>query len=436
MNFSSSSATADFSSNSPVPVCIVGIGGFAESHHKAIFDLEQKGVFKLVATCDPNHLSLGLQEIAAKMEFERRGVRVYADFDELIKRHEKETQLITLPVPIRFHAPMHAACVERGIACYLEKPPTLNPRELEEMIAVDEKAAKATQVGFNYIVESWRHKLKERLFAGEFGKLQRITFLGEWPRDAKYYSRAPWAGKLMGTDGTLILDSCFGNAMAHYIHNSLFFAGQDGVFSWTQPRQIRSELYRANSIQSFDTLFSEAQTESDVIIRIAMSHATSPENGSITRETLYCEKARIEITPHVGAKIFFNEEEKKETHEIGYNELVQANFLHYLAYLQGKAARPTTLLKDSRPFVSWNAMNFVAAGKITNIPKDHIKTITNPHTESPVQVIDGISDALTHFLNTGQMPSENAVSWAQVGGSAEVTPQNLEKLNDVVKSLV
>ncbi|MFV0415048.1 MAG: Gfo/Idh/MocA family protein [Chthoniobacterales bacterium] len=423
------------SDNTPIRVCIAGIGGFAAQHHKAVYALEQQGLLKLIATCDPNYQTPALQKIAGEMEFEKRGVQVYADFNELLAKHEEQLQLITLPVPIRFHAPMHAVCVGLGIPCYLEKPPTLNPRELEEMIAVDKRAAKATQVGFNFIVESWRHELKERLLSEEFGKLQRISFLGEWPRDAKYYARAPWAGKLLGEDGTLILDSCFGNAMAHYTHNALFFAGQGEVFSWAEPQQIRTELYRANPIQSFDTLFSEATTDVGIPIRIAMSHATSPEAGTVSLETLHCEKARIEIVPYNGAKIIYHDGEEKELHKVDGEDLVQTNFRHYLNYLQGKAARPTTLLKDSRPFVAWNAMNFVAAGKITNIPNDQITGIIDSGTESNVQVINGISEALAHFLKTGQTPSESGIPWGRAGGSAEITPQNLAKLDSVVKML-
>src|SRR5690606_16855120 len=121
------------------------------------------------------------------------------------------------------------------------------------MIQRDAKARHQTQVGFSYIVEPWRHALKERLRSGELGRLMRAALLGSWQRPSSYYERAPWAGRL-AMQGGLVLDSCFGNAMAHHVHNLLFFAGEAGGFSWADIASARAELYRANAIESADTV--------------------------------------------------------------------------------------------------------------------------------------------------------------------------------------
>ncbi|AHF91051.1 oxidoreductase [Opitutaceae bacterium TAV5] len=164
---------------------IVGIGGFAGAHHAALLDMERAGRAKVVATCDPALDSPGVR--CAKYEFKNRGVHMYRDFDDLLAAHGDHLDVIHLVSPIRFHAAHHRACVERGIACYLEKPPTLDPEELEAMIATDTGAGIKTQVGFNHIAQPWRLRLKERVLAGEFGRMRRVAFQGLWRRPLSYW---------------------------------------------------------------------------------------------------------------------------------------------------------------------------------------------------------------------------------------------------------
>ena len=56
-----------------------------------------------------------------------------------------------------------------------ESTRTLDYAALERMISLDAKLPKASLVGFNFIVEKPRLRLKERLLAGEFGPLQGAT---------------------------------------------------------------------------------------------------------------------------------------------------------------------------------------------------------------------------------------------------------------------
>jgi predicted dehydrogenase len=177
--------------------------------------LEDAGVCRLICTCDPSDDAL--QAARARWNLDGRGVRVWTDYREMLDVHVGELDVVTIPTPPPLHAEMHRACVERNLACYLEKPPTLDPDELERMITVDAGARKQTQVAFNFIIEEPRQALKRRLLAGEFGALRRASFVGLWPRASDYYARAAWAGRLLGNDGRLVLDSCIGNALAHHV---------------------------------------------------------------------------------------------------------------------------------------------------------------------------------------------------------------------------
>ncbi|MBL9202915.1 MAG: Gfo/Idh/MocA family oxidoreductase, partial [Opitutaceae bacterium] len=260
------------------------MGGFAGWHHQAIARLEEKGHAKLVCTCDPQAALFAGEQQAWRLA--ARGVQVFTDYRAMLDACHRELDFVVVPTPIQLHAEMHAATTALGLPVYLEKPPTLDCAELEKMIAADARARKASHVGFNFIVEKPRLALKERLLAGEFGAIRGATLASLWPRPTSYFTRNDWAGRLMMGD-RLVLDSCFGNAMAHFVHNLLFWAGGPALFSWAQIAAVRAELYRAHAIEGADTFFVEADTESGITLRFALSHACA--GASSHGETVHCE---------------------------------------------------------------------------------------------------------------------------------------------------
>jgi len=416
-------------STRPVPMLIAGLGGFGQAHHTSAQILEAEGLLKLLATCDPRHAEL--VEQADRFALDDREVTIYADFQTMLDEQAAQSRITSIATPIKLHAPMHEACVRHKQACYLEKPPTLDPAELERMIATDREAEFQTQVGFNYVVEPWRHELKSRLLSGEFGALNRISFLGYWQRTLNYYRRTTgWAGKLMW-NGELLLDSCFGNAMSHHVHNVLFFAGKDAVLSWAEIEKVDCELYRANPIQGTDTVCTRAITREGVELRIGMSHATSSSNLSL--ESIHCEKADILITPNHFVEIHHSSG-KKEKFDIHVAEgLIMENFRHFAKYVLGEKERPLTLLADCRPFVHWNALNYLAAGHIQTIPDANKQETTVASTGATAWVISDVETPLADFVNTGRFPSEAGLPWAAPGGSARKT--ELPNLHDVIAQL-
>jgi hypothetical protein len=86
------------------------------------------------------------------------------------------------------------------------------------MLESERSARTPTHVGFLFVELSDRLALKARMVAGEFGKPLEFSFLGLTARNPAYFQRSNWAGRLRLGDG-LVLDSCLGNAMAHYLNN-------------------------------------------------------------------------------------------------------------------------------------------------------------------------------------------------------------------------
>jgi predicted dehydrogenase len=400
---------------------VAGLGGFARVHHEALSLLKEEGIAEIIATCDP------LASTEVRAEVESRGVNFYGDFSEMLDAHRDELDFVTIPTPIPLHAPMHRACVERGLAVYLEKPPTLDWRELEVMIEVDKTAKFAAQVGFNFIVEKPRQRLKARLLAGEFGALKLAGFLGCWPRSTAYFQRASWAGKLRLGDG-LILDSCVGNAMAHNVHNVLFWCGSGEILSWGEVSEVEAELYRAHQIESFDTVFARGAA-GGIEIRIGATHAAN--EGQWQREWLECEHALILATANGAYEIEWNDG-RRETTEGNSGQLLARNIAHYARYLSGQELRPLTTLADSQPFVHFNDLLFVAARKITSVPPEDVNRKTVENGDELI-AISYIEEHLRKFGSDGQLPSECGVAWARQGGSAVAA--EVSSLHAVIDSM-
>src|SRR5690348_217966 len=115
----------------PLRTAIIGMGGFAGSHHEAIRGLEKEGECRLIATCDPKLEAF--QDAMQRWEVTARGVQTFPDYVQLLDACRDQLDLVTIPTPVPLHAPMHRAVVEAGLACYLEKPPTLDYAELDRM---------------------------------------------------------------------------------------------------------------------------------------------------------------------------------------------------------------------------------------------------------------------------------------------------------------
>ncbi len=411
---------------SPIRVAIIGMGGFAGVHHRALLALEDIGQARLVATCDPRPDAFEAER--ERWRFDARGVRLFEDYRVLLDACAGQIDLVVIPTPIALHAEMHRAAVEHGIPVYLEKPPTLDPAELETMISTDRAAEKATLVGFNFIIEKPRAALKQRILDGEFGALTDVRLLAQWPRTASYFSRNNWAAHLRTSDGRLLLDSCFGNAMAHYAHNTLYWAGPSAVLDWAVLAQVKAELYRGNPIEGTDTFFTQALTTNGVTIRVALTHAC-PE-PHIHHETLVLEKARIRYIVGSHYEINWNDGRTERADLPHFDTLVE-NHQEYYRYLRGEVSRPATRLEDSRAFVHFNGLSYVSSGEITTIPASARRFVRNEKDQRDYLVVNGLTDAMQVFLDTGRWPSETC-GWPRQHAATVVEPSDLIRLGETI----
>ena len=410
----------------PIRLGIVGMGGFAGSHQHAIERLEERGQARLVCACDPNPMLFAAEQ--QSWRFRARGVKVFADYRAMLEACNQDLDMVVIPTPIQLHGEMHAAATAFGLPTYVEKPPTLDYAELERMIAADARARKASVVGFNFIIEKLRLSLKERLLAGEFGAIRGATLSALWPRPASYFSRNNWAGRLL-IDGHVVLDSCFGNAMAHFVHNLLFWMGGPELFSWAQIAAVRAELYRAHAIEGADTFFVETDTSAGITMRFALSHACA--GASTHCEMVLCDKAVLRYTVGRHIEIRWNDGRIEKSLLEAFDPL-EENHLEYFRYLRGEIPRPATTLADSRPFVALNDLAHISSGRISPIPADKISGMRDEKEQKDYLHVVDMMTAHENFLVRGIWPS--ATGWGREPGEV-VTTADLPRFHDVVRAM-
>ncbi len=412
--------------SAPIRIGIIGMGGFAGSHHNAVARLEAEGHAKLVCTCDPRPSAFAKEQETWRLA--QRGVGVFPDYRAMLDACHRGLDLVVIPTPINLHAEMHAAATALGLPTYLEKPPTLDHLELEQMIVADARARKSSVVGFNFIIEQCRLALKQRILAGEFGAVRGATLSALWPRPASYFSRNNWAGRLI-IDDQIVLDSCLGNAMAHFVHNILFWAGGTELFSWAQLAAVRAELYRAHAIEGADTFFVEADTTSGVTMRFALSHACAGVGAHL--EMVLCDKAVIRYAVGRQIEIRWNDGRVEKIALEPFDALVE-NHRDYYAYLREENPRPATTLADSRPFVALNDLAYVSSRRIAPIPTSLVTATRDEKEQKNYLHVASMTAAHENFLTRGEWPGPNG--WGRPTGEV-ATPADLPRFRDLVRTM-
>lgn len=402
------------------------MGGYAGSHHNTISRLEERGVLKLVCACDPRPEAFAAEQQA--LRFDQRGVRFFGDYREMLQACHGDLDYVAIPTPIGLHAEMHDAVTSYGLPAYVEKPPTLDWQELDRMVAADRRARKSSVVGFNFIVEKSRLALKERLLSGEFGAIRGGTLCALWPRPAGYFARNGWSGRLL-VDDKVVLDSCFGNTMAHFVHNMLFWTGTSGLYRWADIAAVRAELYRTHGIEGADTFFVEADLATGCTLRFALS--LSCAGASASSETIICEKAILKYS--VGGQIEVSWKDGR-SERISSNPFdgLEENHLEFCRYLNGDIPRPATTLEDSRPLVVLNDLAHVSSGRIHPIPAHLVSVARDEKEQKDYLSVEGMQKIVENFLCRGIWPSY--AGWRRENGEV-VTPADLGRFQGVVRAM-
>lgn len=240
------------------------------THLNTLASLQAAGVCELKAIADPfaNH---HLETVAA---LRMQNVAIYGDAAKLCARDDIEAVFIATPIPL--HAPQALMALDARKHVYLEKPPCVTLEEHTNLMAAQTRAQTVCAVGFQMQTTGAVQFAKQEVLRGALGKVETIwASVRSW-RDDAYYQRAGWAGKWR-INGSPVFDGPATNAISHAVQAALFLAGETQNES-AQIRRVRGALKKARPIESYDSMYLEAETTSGVLVRLALTHATCGED--------------------------------------------------------------------------------------------------------------------------------------------------------------
>jgi len=143
----------------------VGIVGLGYWGPKIVEIFKNLGVLEVI--CDRREDLLA--EVSAKS-----GVRGVTDFSKMLG----EIDAVVITTPPVTHYMLAKEALEKGKHVFVEKPLTTSAKEAEELTEIAKKQGKILFVDHTFCYDGILRKLRERINAGEFGKVKSSGF--EW----------------------------------------------------------------------------------------------------------------------------------------------------------------------------------------------------------------------------------------------------------------
>ena len=250
-----------------IQVGLIGINGYGKVHLELIERWKQQGFLNLKAVTDP----CLADQSASRKHFEEKGVLTFAHYRDMLSRIGNELDLCIIPTPIHLHATMAIDCMEAGAHVLLEKPLAATLEDGKAIIDKAKELDRLLMIGFQEITSIPNLQIKQKLVNGEIGKIKSISCYAVWPRPLNYFNRNNWAGKLV-VDELPVRDSPLQNALSHFLHLMLFWAGKNTP-EVASLAKLEAEAYRAFDIESFDTACIRGITPDGIEILFACTHA-------------------------------------------------------------------------------------------------------------------------------------------------------------------
>jgi predicted dehydrogenase len=384
-----------------VSIALVGISGFGSSYVNRILNESKDGNIRLVAVVD-----ISPEKCGRLQELRDMGAEVYSSLDSFYGSGG-EADLVIIVSPIHFHAHHTLTALENGSHVLCEKPAAATIQDAIRMAETGERLRKLVSIGYQWSYSSAIQALKSDAIAGVFGKPVRFKTFISWPRSASYYTKRHWAARVKSEGGQWILDSPVHNATAHYLHNCFYILGKTRETS-SMPVDVQAELYRANTIENYDTAALRAHTEDGVEILHFVSHAVPSDIGPVISYEF--ERATIIYERHA-SNTFIARSKSGSVKNYGDPEdggrekfwtTVNAVRTGGKSLCDVRAAIPQMLCANGAQ----------ESMEVVNFPDTLVRKTGSQ--EDPLTVVNGLQAALLQCFNLGILPHEHGgVHWAR-----------------------
>ena len=406
----------------PLGISLVGVGGFARSYVRSIQKIvnERLAKWSSVVIRNPDKYR---EEIT---KYRQQKITIYSSYEKMLEKERNRTDIVALPTPIPTHSTMTIAALKAGYNVIVEKPPTSTIQELDEMIAAEEFNSGSVAVGFQSLSKNTVRSIKQVVVRGELGAIKEVAVKARWSRLDSYYTRNPWAGKLM-LEGRYVLDGPSNNALSHYLNDALYYACP--VWHETElPVRVRSELYRAHDIESEDTSCTQVKLASGAMVYFYVTHCCRDDFGPICEITGTKGSACWERN---GPATFKFHDGRKRVVEYDRRDERDEVFRNFIGYLQGIEKEINCTLLMTRPFVLTLNGIFLSSQWVKPIPEEYV--IRQPARGSTRTEVKNIDEIIDKACKERKLFSGIGVSWARRTKWVDVT--NLKRFEMVFKGV-
>lgn len=394
-----------------VRIGIIGVAGHAKQHLLAIDYLAEKGMGELAAAViKPDADFAEYADV-----FRAKGVRIYREYQEMFAAESGALDLIAVPTGIAFHEEHSIAALNAGFHVLCEKPVAGTVAEAMNMKAAAERTGKMLAIGYQYITSPMVQRVKEYTMNGSLGRLLSARTIAYGPRDAVYYTRNGWAGKMRFL-GKTICDSPMQNAFAHYLMNMLYAASPEAGKS-ALVSLVAMENYRAKQIESADTQSMSVATHEGVPIFFVSSHAC--ENGRNYTEYRYA-RGRIEWTPSK-TTVFGSDGGVIETVDNGDIPIQTRVFIDAVEAIRDHRP-PACSIESAMQQTIAIENGFISSGGVHPVSADHIAVseklkrpegMTDDEAARYNAVIRDIETSMRSSFDSGKGFSASGLPWAK-----------------------
>lgn len=382
-----------------ISLALAGIGGMGGYYLKELLEKYHPQKVFIQGAVDPYP-----ERSEWFAELKKLDIPVFSSMEDLFIR-QPAPELTVISSPIHYHVSQSCLALQKGSHVLCEKPLTAAVQDADVLIQLESRLKYWILIGYQWSFSDAVQTLKKDILKGAFGQPRRFKTLCLWHRDLNYYQRCDWAGKIKSPEGNWILDSPANNAMAHFMHNLLYLAG-DEEYSSGSPVEITAEAYRAYPIENYDTAACRILTQDHTEILFYASHAVKDNIGPMFELKF----SDAEVNYDHSAGVIKAVSKKGTVKEYGSPDLLPMKKLEYAVNAVGQrfpilcgpdAARAQTL--------SINGIQESISG-IINFPDSMIDT-----TQKNERNVLGLENMLARCYADNILPSEAGLNWAREG---------------------
>lgn len=378
-----------------VKIGLVGIGGYGRSHVDTILTLVHEDVVECTAFAEINPDDNKEQLNRLK----KIGALHYMNYQDMLQQHP-ELDVVVISTPISLHKSQSMYAMEQGFHVLLEKPPAVTIQDIDAMIEIQNRTNRYCQVNFLHTSGSAFRLCLQKLQEGCIGQLRSVTGVGMWNRPLGYYSRTPWAGKLLH-HGEYVLDGSMTNPLSHLLNNCLIAAGcSNGAHA--HPLHVHAECYKGNDIEGEDTVAARIQMSNGIDIRFysTLCHATHDTPWMLL------EGSAGSLKWDYKHNLVISNDQGQEVISFGEEDLQRCMYMNLINTILDRETLFSPL-ESCREFVL--AINGVleSSKRIFKIAQSQLN-----YCETETAKIKGIDAIIENAAEHGKLFSELGVEWA------------------------